>query len=261
MLNEIFRLSDYLQYLLTAKSRHGVHSPFVYNFADQILYGKKQSPYFEAIEVARRKMLKSDVSIDFKDFGGGNKSGSRQLQELVQNTARDAKYGRFLYRLLLAARPEYALELGTGTGITALYQGAALSPETPIHTIDGSAALCDIAAYNASQCELDNNIVFHTGTFEKVLPQLLDSMPRIDYAYIDGNHRFDPTMQYFDTLLPKLHENSILVFDDINWSEEMKRAWLHIKNHEAVTITIDIFAFGIVFFKPGREKEHFTLRY
>jgi predicted O-methyltransferase YrrM len=151
--------------------------------------------------------------------------------------------------------------LGTGTGITAMYQAAALSSISPLHTIEGSAALAEIAQYNAAQCELDTHIVFHTGTFESVLPTLLQSIPRVDYAYIDGNHRFEPTMQYFDALIPKLHENSILVFDDINWSEEMKRAWLHIKNHEAVTVTVDIFAFGIVFFKRGREKEHFTLRY
>jgi predicted O-methyltransferase YrrM len=86
-------------------------------------------------------------------------------------------------------------------------------------------------------------------------------MPRVDYAYIDGNHSFQPTLHYFDTLMPKLHPNSVLVFDDINWSEEMKNAWAVIKNHKNVSVSIDIFALGIVFFRQGQEKEHFTIRF
>jgi predicted O-methyltransferase YrrM len=261
MLKEIFRFSDYLHYLITASGRHGIHSPFVYDFNANVIHGKEVSPLFEHIETVRRKMIKSDVVIDFEDYGSGNKSGLRRLGELAANTARSAKYSRFLFRLVNAVKPQYAIELGTGTGITALYQAAALGPENPLHTIEGSARLSEIASFNAEQCGLSENIIFHSGTFESILPQLLNSIPRVDYAYIDGNHRYEPTLAYFDALFPKLHENSVLVFDDINWSEEMKNAWAAIKNHERVTVTVDIFNFGIVFFRQGQEKEHFTLRF
>jgi predicted O-methyltransferase YrrM len=261
MLNEIFRLSDYFQYLLTARTRHGIHSPFVYSFTEQVINNRTPSPYFDIIETTRRKMIKSDVVIDFVDLGAGNKTGKRKVSEIASSTAKSAKYGRFLFRLLAAAQPRYNIELGTGSGITALYQAAALSPDRPLHSVEGSPRLAEIAAYNAQQCGLTDRMVLHQGSFENVLPQLLQSLPTVDYAFVDGNHGFDPTMAYFEQLMAHAHENTILVFDDINWSEEMKRAWAVIKNDSRVSLSIDIFALGIIFLRQGQEKEHFIIRY
>lgn len=261
MLNEIFRLSDYFQYLLTARTRHGIHSPFVYSFTEQVINNKVRSPYFDIIETTRRKMIKSDVVIDFVDLGVGNKSGKRRVSEIASSTAKTAKYGRFLFRLLAAAQPRFNIELGTGTGIAAMYQAAALSPDRPLHTIEGSPKLAEIASYNAQQCGLEAQMVFHQGSFETLLPALLETLPVLDYAFVDGNHGLEPTLAYFEQLMARSHENTILVFDDINWSEDMKRAWSVIKNDSRVSISIDIFALGIVFLRTGQEKEHFTIRY
>ncbi|MBL7812289.1 MAG: class I SAM-dependent methyltransferase [Bacteroidetes bacterium] len=257
----LYHLVDYMGYLFTASTRHGVHSPFVYRFTDEILYGRERHPAFDLIENIRRKMIKSTARIQFEDHGGGKNSGTRSVSSIASRTARQAKYGRLLYRILRAFQPQYCLELGTGTGITALYQACALGPFTPLHSIEGSPKLAEIARYNAEQAGLTESLMIHSGTFETVLPELLSHWPQVDYAYIDGNHRMEPTLSYFDTLLPKCHAGTILIFDDINWSEEMKMAWATIKNHPRVTVTLDIFAFGIVFFHQGQEKEHFTLRY
>ena len=261
MLNSIYRFSDYLSYLLSARTRHGIHSPFVYAFNENVIQAKDKHAAFDHIETLRRQMIHSKTVIDFEDLGGGKKSGQRQISEIASNTARQAKYCRFLFHLLQKLQPNYSIELGTATGITALYQACALSPERPLHTIEGSAKLAEVAAFNASQIGLENKVVFHTGDFDTVLPQLLSQLPHIDYAYVDGNHRYEPTLRYFDMLAAKAHGGTVLVFDDINWSEEMKNAWAAIKNDARVTVTIDIFAFGIVFFRTGQEKEHFTIRY
>ena len=108
---------------------------------------------------------------------------------------------------------------------------------------------------------MSDRIVSIQGEFSKTLPILLEELPRVDFAYVDGNHSLEPTVDYFNLLLKKCHTHSVLVFDDINWSQEMKQAWSSIKNHEAVTVTIDLFAFGIVFFRREQEKEHFKIRY
>lgn len=261
MLNSIYRFSDYLTYLLASKNRHSLHSPFVYSFNENVIHSEEKHPLFDLIETTRRKMIHSKTIIDFEDFGSGKKSGKRRLSEIASNTGRQAKYGRFLFHLLQGLKPEFSIELGTATGITALYQACALSPERPLHSIEGSQKLSEIAAYNAQQCGLENQLIFHVGNFDSVLPNLLQQMPRVDYAYIDGNHRYDPTLKYFDLLRAKTHPGTVLVFDDINYSEEMKNAWSAIKNDPLVSITIDLFAFGIVFFRPGQQKEHFTIRY
>lgn len=262
MLNNLYRLGDYLIYLLTAGTKHAVHSPFMFKFIDEILLKKTDNLTFSHIETIRKKMIKSDTEIDYIDLGGGNKTGKRKLSELVSNTARQAKYGKLLSRIVEAYRPEFAIELGTGTGMTTLYQAAAAQPEAPIHSIEANQTLIDVVQYNAEQLGVADNIRFYADTFENALPQLLEQFPRIDYAYIDGNHRYEPTVRYFEMLLKKAHTNSIFIFDDINWSEEMKRSWGFIKAHPAVTITLDIFNFGIVFFRiENKEKEHFTIRY
>jgi hypothetical protein len=53
-----------------------------------------------------------------------------------------------------------------------------------------------------------------------------------------------------------------MVFDDIHWSEGMERAWEEIKRDPAVTLTIDIFFVGLVFFRKMQLiPQHFTIRY
>jgi predicted O-methyltransferase YrrM len=261
MLNELYRTLDYLEYLLVSDTRHGTHSPFVYRLLEDVIYVKNTNPVWDGIEQIRKDMLQSKSRIELLDLGSGNRSGLHKLSEITNRTARGAKYGRLLHRLIAGFQPEHCLELGTGTGITALYQASALQPGQVFHTIEGAPALCEIASYNALRSGLSEQILFHEGNFETVLPELLQKLQRLDYAYIDGNHTYEATTRYFEWMLPYLHTQSILVFDDIYWNEEMRNAWAFIKNHTSVTVTIDIFALGLVFFRPEQAKEHFKIRY
>ncbi len=262
MFPSVFRVTDYLTYLLTSVNRHGIHSPFVFNFNEKIIQGKDAHDLFDPIETLRRKMIKSKAEIDFVDFGSGNKTGKRKISEIADSTAKQARYGRFLYRLLATLQPQYSLELGTGTGIASLYQACAFNEFFPLHSIEGSPKLAEIAAYNAEMLGIQDRIHFHVGRFEDKLPEILSLFPRLDYVFIDGNHSYEPTIKYFNTLKKHSHSGTVLVFDDINWSEEMKRAWSVIKNDGDVTLTIDIFALGLVFFrKENQEKENFIIRY
>ena len=100
------------------------------------------------------------------------------------------------------------------------------------------------------------------GDFDETLPKYMNTVDKIGLAYIDGNHRYVPTMQYFNTLLEKSAEETILIFDDIHWSAEMEKSWEAIKAHPAVTLTIDLFFIGLVFVrKAQKEKEHFIISY
>lgn len=261
MLNELYRTIDYLEYLLVSDTRHGTHSPFVYRLLEDVFYLKNNNPIWDGIEQIRKEMLQSKSRIELLDLGSGNRSGLRKLSEITHRTARGAKYGRLLHRLLAHFQPQHCIELGTGTGITALYQASALKYGQLLNTIEGAPALCEIAKFNAERCGLSEQIQVHKGDFAEILPPLLQHLQQLDYAYIDGNHTFEATTRYFEYMLPYLHTQSILVFDDIYWNEEMRNAWAFIKNHASVTVTIDIFAFGVVFFRPEQAKEHFKIRY
>ena len=106
------------------------------------------------------------------------------------------------------------------------------------------------------------NIQSYNGNFDDLLPSIIHQLPSIDLAYIDGNHRFDPTINYFHQLLNKTHNNSILVFDDIHWSEEMEQAWDHIRQNSAVTCSIDLFFIGIILLSNNfKVKQDFVIRF
>jgi len=128
--------------------------------------------------------------------------------------------------------------------------------------MEGAKAVAAVARDNFKALRLEN-IKIVEGNFDLTLRDVLQKqLPKVDFAFIDGNHRKEPTIQYFQQLLPHLHEYSMVVFDDVHWSEEMEAAWGYIKAHEAVTLSMDLFFIGIVFFrKEQKVKQHFSIRF
>ena len=106
------------------------------------------------------------------------------------------------------------------------------------------------------------NISLIEGNFDEQLPKWLVYHKKVDFAFIDGNHLYKPTVAYFEALLEVVEDHSILVFDDIHWSEEMEQAWSEISGHKAVTLSIDLFFIGIVFFrKEFAQKQQVSVRF
>jgi predicted O-methyltransferase YrrM len=150
------------------------------------------------------------------------------------------------------------IELGTSLGITTCYLAKA-AKKSNIVTIEGNPALACIAKQGFQKLAIQN-ITSKTGSFDAHLLSTLTSFKQVDFILFDGNHRLAPTMQYFEQALPFVTENSVFVFDDIYWSDEMKQAWQKIKENPKVTITIDLYEMGLVFFRMGQRKQHFKLR-
>lgn len=255
----------YIRYFLTASngSGHGMHSPFVFDFILNVLQNKQQYEPPLSIEATRSMLLKNHQLLDIKDLGAGSrKKNAKQLSvaQLAKTALKPPKYGRFLFRLARHYQPGSILELGTSLGITTSYLAAAC-PQARIFTIEGSEAIAEVAEDNFNRLQL-SHIQTLRGNFDKVLPSLIPELSSVDLAYIDGNHRYAPTISYFHQLLAKVHDHSILVFDDIHWSEEMERAWEEIKIHPSVQYTIDIFFLGLVFFRRDfRVKQDFQIRF
>jgi predicted O-methyltransferase YrrM len=127
--------------------------------------------------------------------------------------------------------------------------------------MEGAAAVAAVAKRNFKALGI-NNIQIVEGNFDNTLPKVLQTAPQVDLAFVDGNHRKQPTIDYFNLLLQKCNEGSILIFDDIHWSAEMEEAWAAIQAHPQVTLTIDLFFIGLVFFrKEQKVKQHFIVRF
>ncbi len=255
----------YIQYYLTASSGkgHGIHSPFVFDFIKNVLRDKGNYDCYPIIEKARQQLLKQAGVIEVEDFGAGSaviKTKSRVVADIAASSLKSVKYAQLLYRLVQYYKPEKIVELGTSFGITTAYLAAGNNNRV-VYTIEGSRSIAAIAHNTFNRIGL-KNIQLTTGDFTKMLPGLLSNIDHVDLAFIDGNHRKEPTLDYFQQLLNHSTGSTILIFDDIHWSAGMEAAWAAIKQHSSVTLTIDLFFIGIVFFNPDfKIPQHYSIRF
>ena len=261
-----FRLAaKYLNHYVSASNGkgHGVHSPFVFHFIKKVLNDKMQYPAYTQVERERSTLLQDRRLLMVEDFGAGSAFGEkkqRSVQSIVKQAAKPAKYGQLLYRIARYYQPGTLVELGTSLGITSSYLSLAC-PGARVITLEGSPEIAAVAKENFEKLSLDN-IELVTGSFDTQLPALLSRVPVIDLAFIDGNHREEPTVRYFEQLVKNTHNDSILIFDDIHWSPEMETAWERIKSHPTVRCSIDLFFIGILFFrKEFKETVHHSIRF
>jgi len=255
----------YLQYYLTASSGkgHGAHSPFIFHFITKVLNDKFKYPDYIGIEQLRRQLLKDQTFLTIEDLGAGsmvNKTDQRTVASIVKNAVKPKKYGQLLYRMVKEYKPKTILELGTSLGITTSYLANG-NTAAKIITMEGATQVAKIAKQNFNKLKLQN-IQLIEGNFDGTLPSVINQLPSLDFAFIDGNHQQEPTKRYFQQLLRKTHNDSILIFDDIHWSREMEQAWHTILKHPSVRCSIDLFFIGIILFRNEfREKQHFTIRF
>lgn len=262
--NLTFQLKSYLAYKLKGKDLHHLHSPFAFNLTKNVIYNKSQYPAYLQINKIRKKLQNNLSIIEVHDFGAG--AGDHKYTEklktissVFKNNSIRPKYGELLYRLVDHFQPHYILELGTSFGISTAYQALA-APKAAFTTAEGCSGIAQKANENFQLLKL-NNIKIEIGNFDTLLEPILEKLPQIDFAFIDGNHRKDPTIRYFMHCLKKSHNDTVLIFDDIHWSPDMNEAWNFISQHESVTLSLDLFQFGIVFFKKELSKENFIIKY
>ena len=127
-------------------------------------------------------------------------------------------------------------------------------------TIEGAEPLIQKADLNFKTLQR-KNIRLIEGEFDKSLPEVLSAVQSVDLVFFDGNHSFDATWKYFSQCLERSHDNSIFIFDDIHWSDEMEQVWDKIKQSKNVRVTIDLFRMGIVFFRKELSKQDFVIKY
>lgn len=253
----------YINYQLTAYTEHDLHSPFLYNFYMELI--NNENPYgdFESLQQIRKTLLNDVTIIEVTDFGAGSKktnSTIRSVKQIASYGISTKKQAEFLYRLINKFQPNTVVELGTSLGLTTLYLSKA-APHSKIYTIEGCYQLhqFSIHLFNQHHCK---NITSINGHFDDEFPKLLQNIHSVDFLYVDGNHGYEATLHYFQLALQKKNTNSVFVFDDIYWSRGMQKAWEEIHRHPEVTLSLDLFYIGIVFFRTeSKQKERFVLKF
>ena len=252
--------SNYLLYRLRSFKLHGVHSPFIFNLNREVIHHTGHFAAYDTVESLREELLNDNRALQVTDFGAGPKAGSktkRQVKEIARTSAKPAKYGQLLFRIVNHFQPQTIFDLGTSLGVTTCYQAEACK-EAAVYTFEGCPNIARVAQENFRKLGL-KQVQTVVGNLDETLPRLVQQVKRLDYVFFDGNHRYEPTMRYFNLCLQKHHEGSVFVIDDLYWSAEMKQAWEEIKKHPKVLQTGDLFFIGLVFFRTTQPKEHFTL--
>ncbi len=254
-------LRRYQGYFRRAKTIYDVHSPFVAALTNAVLEDKRQFYAFSEMELLREQLQNDQSVLRIEDHGAGSKVHNQRIRTvaaLARHAAIPPAVGRMLFRLVDFCKPETVLELGTSLGISTLYlRGAALRAQ--IVTIEGSPEVAMQARNNFARF-YTNNIDLRIGTFAAALPEALQDLQRLDFLYLDGDHRQEATLAYVETCLGFAHEQSVFVIADIYWSDEMQAAWQALRAHPRVRLSVDFFHFGVLFFKTeNKEPEHFTL--
>ena len=255
----------YFNYLLTASNGkgHGTHSPFVFDFITQVLNRKNHYYAYETVEALREKLKLDKESIALEDMGAGSvvsPTNKRTIASLATHAAKSPKYAQLLFRMANYYHPKTIVELGTSLGITTSYLALG-NLEANVITLEGSTELARKALESFRSLQL-GNIRLVQGNFDNTLIKVLEALAKIEMVFVDGNHREEPTLRYFSQLLPYMATESVIIFDDIHWSEEMERAWKAIRNHHQVMLSIDLFFVGLVFFNPAfKVKQDFSIRF
>lgn len=239
-----------------------MHSPFVYEFITKVMNDFTKYEAYNKVEQLRKQLRSDSTELLIEEMGAGSSatsSNKRTISSIAKNAVKPKKFGQLLYRMAQFYQPQTILELGTSLGITSSYLALG-NPSAKVITMEGASSVADKAQEHFRQLEI-RNIELIRGNFDATLNDVLSANQRIDLAFIDGNHRQEPTERYFRQLLPHVHNDTLLIFDDIHWSKEMEEAWKSIVQHEAVSCDIDLFYIGIVSFrKEFKERQSFSVR-
>ncbi|HEX4887868.1 MAG TPA: class I SAM-dependent methyltransferase [Luteibaculaceae bacterium] len=209
---------------------------------------------------ALRDRLKEDLTIIPQlALGAGSKNPkpAKTVSTLLSEATQKERYQHFFYRLAQWNKSTKILELGTQLGVTTWVFAQAVGPEGRVVSIEGNPAMMAKARTLLDQW---SQVELLEGSFDEVLPDLLQA-ERFDLIYIDGNHTYEATVRYFDWLVASQRGEGVLIFDDINWSAEMQRAWRYIENHPQAYYTVDLFQVGLVFLSPQLKKQSFCLQF
>ncbi len=256
------KIRAYLRHLRHAGNRHDVHSPFVYTLVEQALRNRSDSPHFPDIEQLRRELLKDQRLIPIIDLGAGShrtNAPERRVCDIAASALKPRQQAEMLHRITRHFKPNTILELGTSLGLTTVYLARGAEQGNVI-TIEGSPAVQAMAEKHFIRLG-QRNIRSLQGAFNDTLPEALASTDQLDLVFIDGHHAEEPTLRYFEQCLAKAHNHSVFIFDDIHWSPGMEQAWHAVMAHPRVSVTIDLFKFGLAFLRKEQQREHFRLRY
>lgn len=256
-----------LQYLINglsfyckAGNAHAVHPPFLFNLYTEAIRAKTPDREVMGVMNYIRELKREHSPITYTAYGSAEGTAiSLSPAEVVRKQSSGKRKGKLLYRLVKRFQPATLLELGTNLGVGTAFLLSA-KPDAEVITVEASPELAGIAR-RYFDTTAPGGVSLFQGRFSEQLPIVLDRLTSLDFVYFDGDHRQEATLEYFRLCSAKANNNSVFVFDDIHWSTGMEKAWKSIVNDPKVSLSVDLYQLGLVFFRQELSKQFFRLRF
>lgn len=241
---------------------HSLHSPFLFDFYTNVLKKKFIVPELDLLRDIKGKLKHDHRIIHVTDLGGGSlslKTPLRKIADIARVSTTPEKFSMLYAHIIQYYKCKRVLELGTSIGVNTLYL-AKSHDAVQVITFEGSPEIANIAQEQFKETKCDTIRIIE-GNLDQTLPAYLSAIDQIDFAFIDANHRLEPTVRYVKLLMEKIHPHSILIIDDIHYSKEMEAAWHIIQRNDLVYTTIDLYRCGLIFFNPSLTKQNVVLQF
>lgn len=230
------QIISYLSFIINSKNHHGIHSPFIYDLVTKGFYQRVSSQNLS-------------LYFDYK------KELKREIKTWRYNEI-SRKKAIFIATLIQYLPLEHILEIGTSYGTSTAAISCA-SKNLNITTLEQSEKIGAIANKMFEKFNLKNTKLL-IGDYHATIKFIVNKT--FDLIYLSKRHNELISLELFISCLPFINNNSVIMFENIHRSNEMERVWEQVKSHSKVTVTIDTFQWGLVFFRKEQQKEHFTIR-
>ena len=246
---------EYIKYRLNAKYLHGVHSPFVYDFMKNAMVINIKEQHQKEILQCISNVNSNKKEIIVQDYGAKSKKlkGKRSVREIFKTSSSYGKNALLLYRISNYFKPKRILELGTSIGIGSLHLHLGY-PSAHITSVEGCKETFNLAKQNLESTSIE----LMSSTFYDYIKSINEES--FDLIFIDGHHDGEALKYYLKLLSNYIHNDTIIVLDDIRWSKSMFNAWNKIKLEKKYHLSMDFFRMGVLMKRPQQEKEHFILK-
>lgn len=235
----------------------GVHSPFVYNLITKVI--EERCPYycFDDIELIRKQLLFCNKRVTYPDWRQNRKIRSRMVGQVVEREAIKPKHGALLFRLANYFKSKHILQLGTSVGISTLYLTSYASGLTCI-ALESVPEFASVArmAFEKAACR---SVDLRVGAYQKLLPEVLADMPSLDLVHFAASIDPQEKAGLFAACLQRVNDDTLFVFEGIRANRRARAFWHSVCQHDDVTVSVDLYSTGLLFFNPKLHKRNYIV--
>ncbi|NND07622.1 MAG: class I SAM-dependent methyltransferase [Saprospiraceae bacterium] len=247
-MSHFFKIRSLWKYYRQARTRYDVHSPYLSDLVESVIRNRKHAPIFDSIEAQRKMFLRDQELIRKQPFGAGSHAFERPLvkvSKVAEMSLAPRCHGMLYHHLASMLRPRNVLELGTSLGISTAYLFSGW-PHANLVSLEGDENLVSRAAASLQTLFSEQRPKIVLGAFSQNLPWVLAELRELDLVLIDGDHRYQATLDYYQQIKPYLSKHAIVVIHDIHWSAGMSKAWSELQKDKEVKLSVDLYKMGLL---------------